>query len=422
MTGSFKQLIPRVQPDLFSALYAVFWQHTYATKAIEKTLHQHPEWEDELRMVFSETVYDLIRWWRPLWYILNQEPSSEEKDLQHLLMIYLFSKKGDLGALQKNKGPALDVVMQRIATAKKKRALRESIPDWLDSQGVAELGSRWDTVIASLNSPPRQTIRVNTMKTTSQQLLNLLKKQGITAEVLPGFPDALWIKEKTNVFTLRSFHQGFFEVQDAASQAVSLLLDPKPGMRVVDACAGEGSKTLHLAALLKNKGKIIALDTQDWRLKEVRKRASKAGAETVETRVITATKTYKRMYDTADRLLLDVPCSGLGTLQRNPDIRWRLQPDDLHRLKNLQSELLQKYSPLLRPDGQLVYSVCSIFPSEGEEQISQFLTKNPTFHLLKEQRYWPDTDKTDGFYLALLKRTASTNTRSPIPETGEVNT
>ena len=124
---------------------------------------------------------------------------------------------------------------------------------------------------------------------------------------------------------------------------VSRILDPQPGMRVVDACAGEGSKTLHLAALMKNKGKIIALDTQEWRLKELRKRATKAGVDTIETRMITSSKVYKRMDGTADRLLLDVPCSGLGTLRRNPDIKWKLSSEDLERLTILQQELLEKY-------------------------------------------------------------------------------
>jgi 16S rRNA (cytosine967-C5)-methyltransferase len=176
-------------------------------------------------------------------------------------------------------------------------------------------------------------------------------------------------------------------------------------MRVVDACAGEGGKTLHLAALIKNKGKIIALDTQEWRLRELRKRATKAGADTIETRLITSSKKYKRMQDTADRLLLDVPCSGLGTLRRNPDIKWKLTLNDLDRLKHVQHDLLERYCSLLKPLGTMVYSVCSIFPSEGEFQVQQFLKNHEDYCLLKEKRYWPDTDRTDGFYTALIQRT-----------------
>ena len=205
---------------------------------------------------------------------------------------------------------------------------------------------RWEPVLASLNKKPELVIRANSLKTTPKELLVILRKEGILAEPIDGNPDALFIKEKINVFKLPSFNAGLFEVQDAASQMVSRILDPQPGMRVVDACAGEGSKTLHLAALLKNKGKIIAMDTQEWRLRELRKRAAKAGVDTIETRLITSSKIYKRMKETADRLLLDVPCSGLGTLQRNPDIRWKLTAKDLERLRD----------PTARPSRKILYT------------------------------------------------------------------
>jgi 16S rRNA (cytosine967-C5)-methyltransferase len=295
-------------------------------------------------------------------------------------------------------------VIQRIAITKKLRALRESIPDWLDKRGEQELGLRWDAVIASLNKYPDLVIRVNTLKTTVKDLTIFLRKEGIIAKPIDWSPDTLLIIEKTNVFKLSSFKAGFFEVQDTASQLVSQILNPQSGMRVVDVCAGEGSKTLHLAALMKNKGKIIALDTQEWRLKELRKRATRAGVDTIETRLITSSKVYRRMDRTADRLLLDVPCSGLGTLRRNPDIKWKLISDDLERLIILQQELLEKYCMITKPNGRMVYSVCSILPSEAENQVIRFLKKHPDFRLLNEKRYWPEIDGTDGFYVALIER------------------
>jgi len=404
MTIPPRDILHELSPEIFKTLRVIFWEKVYATKAIQITLKLHPDWEDNKRALFSETVYDLIRWWRPLWYILDRDPVPEEKDLQKLITIYLFSKKGDLTALQKKRGLDADQVIQRIATTKNQRVLRESIPDWLDHQGEKELGSRWDAVIASLNKYPDLIIRVNTLKTTVKELTVFLRKEGIVAEPINWSPDALRIIEKTNVFRLSGFRAGLFEVQDAASQMVSRILDPQPGMRVVDACAGEGSKTLHLAALMKNKGKIIALDIQEWRLNEIRKRATKAGADTIETRMITSSKVYKRMHGTADRLLLDVPCSGLGTLRRNPDIKWKLSSDDLKRLIILQQEILEKYCMITKPNGRMAYSVCSILPSEAEEQVLRFLKKHTDFLLLNEKRYWPETDGTDGFYLALIER------------------
>jgi 16S rRNA (cytosine967-C5)-methyltransferase len=405
MITPLRQHIHEQTPDIVMTLKVIFWENKFATKAIQYALKQHPDWDEEQRAVFSETIYDLIRWWRPLWYILNKDPSADENDLQNLIMMYLFTKKGDLTVLQK-KGLDADQVMQRITTIKNTFVFRESIPDWLDAQGEKELGPRWEPLLASLNKPSELVLRVNTLKTSIKGVQVILRKDEITAEPIDWSPDALRLTEKTNVFTLRSFQNGLFEVQDAASQMVSRILDPQPGMRIVDACAGEGSKTLHCAALMKNKGKIIAMDTQEWRLKELRKRAIKAGVDTIETRLIDSSKTYKRMDGTADRLLLDVPCSGLGTLRRNPDIKWKLTREDFERLKSLQYELLERYHTILKPTGQLVYSVCSIFPSEGEEHIKRFLTDHPDFHLLSEKRYWPDTDNTDGFYIASLQKAA----------------
>ena len=393
-----------LSPEIFETIRLVFWENVYATKAIQQILKIHQEWGGHKRAVFSETVYNLIRWWRLLWYIIDKEPSSDDEELQKLITSYLFLKKGDITALQKKRGLDAAAVLQRIKTTKTSRVLRESITDWLDAQGEKELGSRWDVVIASLNKNPNLIIRVNTLKTTAKELSVVLHKEGIVAELINENPDACVIKEKTNVFRLASFNAGLFEVQDAASQMVSRILNPQPGMRVIDACAGEGSKTLHLAALMKNKGKIIALDTQEWRLKELRKRAKKAGADTIETRLIASSKIYKRLDDTADQLLLDVPCSGLGTLRRNPDIKWKLTAKDLERLKVLQQDLLERYSTLLKSQGTMVYSVCSIFPSEAEEQIQRFLKKHEKFRLIEEKRYWPDTDGTDGFYIAHIER------------------
>ena len=339
MSTTLRRTIQELTPAILGTVQGVFWQNIYATKAIEQTLKLHPDWEEHTRAIFSETIYDLIRWWRPLWYIINKEPSANREDLEKLLTIYLFTKKGDLSALQNKKGFDPSQFFQRIHTTKHSRALRESIPDWLDAQGEKELGIRWEPVLAALNTTPDLIIRVNSLKTTPKELRVILHKEGIIAEPVEGNPEALLIKEKINVFRLPSFHAGLYEVQDAASQMASLILDPHPGMRIIDACAGEGSKTLHLAALLKNKGKIIAMDTQEWRLKQLRKRAAKAGTDTIETRLITSTKVYKRIQGTADRLLLDVPCSGLGTLRRNPDIRWKVTAEDLERLKHLQQDL-----------------------------------------------------------------------------------
>jgi len=387
--------LTQIQDEITRTLRAIFWNNVFTTHAIQASLKRYPQWNEIQRAAFSNTVYGMVRWWRLLWYLAKSEPSWKEKDLQNLQAIYQ-------QYTQRKYSP---VVEQRMKNAQRTRVLRESIPDWLDDIGVRELGKQWESAIASLNTSPPPFIRVNTLKIPRDELITVLRKEGVHAEPYAQNPDALLIKEKKNLFTLPSFHEGLFEVQDAGSQMVSLFLNPKPGMRIVDACAGEGSKTLHLAALLQNKGKIIALDTHEGKLKELRRRAAKAGVDTIETRMITSSKIYKRLYDTADRVLLDVPCSGLGTLRRNPDIKWKLTPDDLKRLHHLQQTLLEEYSKILKPGGHMVYAVCSILPSEGEKQLHYFLEQHSDiFTLQQEKRYWPQTDNTDGFYMALVER------------------
>lgn len=390
--------------DISDTIVMVFGDNKYVTKAIMATLKNHRDWNDETRGFFSDTIYDIVRYWRLLWYLLNKKPSLEKSDLLDIIDAYLFYKEK---IIHKTEIEHLDYneMAKTLSYAKTIRVLRESIPDWLDKVGVNEIGKRWDLVINALNQKPEAAIRTNTLKTKRDKLINILRDEGIQSEKIDLAPDAILLKSKTNIFRLNSFKEGFFEVQNAASQMVSILLEPRPGMRVIDACAGEGSKTIHLAALMENRGKIIALDNQEWKLNELRRRATKAGADNIETRFIDSSKIFKRLEETADRLLLDVPCSGLGTLRRNPDIKWKLTQMDLERLKNIQSELLIKYCKLLKKGGQMVYSTCSVLSSEGEEQVKSFLEKQSNnFQLIKEKRYWPQSDNTDGFYIALIER------------------
>jgi 16S rRNA (cytosine967-C5)-methyltransferase len=194
---------------------------------------------------------------------------------------------------------------------------------------------------------------------------------------------------------------------------VAPLLAPEPGMRVVDACAGGGGKTLHLAALMQSKGQLIALDTLEWKLEALKKRARRAGASNIETRVIENSKVIKRLHGSADRLLLDVPCSGLGVLRRNPDSKWKLSPAQIEQLRATQQDILQRYSPIVRPGGRMVYATCSILPSENEMQVATFLASEAgkDFRLLEERRILPQDAGFDGFYIALLeRRTAPSDT------------
>ena len=177
-------------------------------------------------------------------------------------------------------------------------------------------------------------------------------------------------------------------------------------MRVIDACAGGGGKTLHLAALMKNKGRIIAMDTEAWKLDELKKRARRAGVGNIEPRVIESSKTIKRLENSADRLLLDVPCSGLGVIKRNPDAKWKLTPEFMERVKELQQHILADYSTMLKTNGLMVYSTCSLLPSENEKQVEKFLESRKDKFELLEQKWLKPSEGFDGFYMALIQRKA----------------
>ena len=228
----------------------------------------------------------------------------------------------------------------------------------------------------------------------------------IETEFHNDYPDALILTERANVFLTDAFKDGFFEVQDASSQLVAYFLDVKPGMRVVDTCAGAGGKTLHLASLMENKGQLIAMDLYESKLKQLKIRAKRNGAFNIEPRVIESTKTIKKLHEKADRVLIDAPCSGLGVLKRNPDSKWKLQPEFIENIKKIQAEVLENYSKIVKPGGKLVYATCSVLPSENQEQIKRFLTTEigKEFTFVQDKKVLAHESGFDGFYMALLER------------------
>ncbi|MBT8258288.1 MAG: RsmB/NOP family class I SAM-dependent RNA methyltransferase, partial [Bacteroidia bacterium] len=276
-----------------------------------------------------------------------------------------------------------------------------------DEIGVDELGEEtWTKEISALNKQAEVVLRVNTLKTNRDALKDTLLQEGIETIDFKEYPDAIQLKERANVFTTKAFKDGLFEVQDASSQLVAPFLDVKPGMRVVDACAGAGGKSLHLASLMKNKGQVIALDIFGNKLQNLKRRARRNGVHNVETRLIESEKTIKKLIDKADRVLIDAPCSGLGVLKRNPDAKWKLSPEFLSEVKDIQSQLLKSYSRMVKAGGKLVYATCSILPSENKEQVDKFLKSEAgkDFIFVSEKVILSSQSGYDGFYMALLER------------------
>lgn len=386
------------------ALQNIFGGDKYADSVVKNLLKSNPKWGSNDRKFLAETVYEVVRWWRKLWAVYGKEPSLKDHELLRLIGVYFLLSGRELPPWKEFEGLEQLDIESALHEVEQVRALKESIPDWLDELGVKELGERWESEIHVLNESAPVIIRVNTLKVSLRELQLTLREEGVESNALQGYPDALQLDVRQNIFRTRCFAEGWFEVQDASSQLVAYFMDVKPGMRVVDACAGGGGKTLHIASLMQNKGKIMALDVHEWKLKEMQKRAARAGISIVEPRAITSSKIVKRMEKSADRLLLDVPCSGLGVLRRNPDNKWKLKKETIDRIEIEQSGIISSYSKITKVGGKMVYATCSILPSENEGIVDKFVAENPNFKKVQEKKVLPSESGHDGFYMAAIER------------------
>lgn len=384
-----------------TALEAIFEEGQYADKVIERTLKSNPKWGARDRSFIAETTYEMVRWWRLINHL------SPSKDYWDLFGTYWLMQGNPLPEWEEFARINPDKLKGKYESIQDP-ALLESIPEWLQKLGTAELGEKWTSEIHALNEEAEVVLRVNTLKTTREKLKNQLAADGINTYIVKGYPDALILEERQNVFRHPAFKEGLFEVQDASSQLVAAALAVEPGMRVIDACAGAGGKALHLAALMENKGKILAMDVEDWKLQQAKLRARRGGVSILEPKPIDGTKTIKRLKESADRLLLDVPCSGLGVLRRNPDTKWKLSLDSIEKVRQTQQEILQSYPTMLKPGGQMVYATCSILPSENELQVQKFLESEAgkNFELIEDKKVLAQESGFDGFYIARLMKKA----------------
>jgi 16S rRNA (cytosine967-C5)-methyltransferase len=380
------------------SLEKIFNEGRYADRVIEFLFKDQKKWGARDRRFVAETTYDIVRNYR-----LLQELSGNSTDFYKLIGVYLILHDSDLPAWEEFKGIDKKSIEQKWNEAKNIRAVFQSVPDWLDELGQTELGNKWSKELAALNEQAPVVLRANTLKGNAKSLKAKLNEEGTETVLLPEYGEALVLQERKNIFTSPLFKNGYFEIQDASSQLVAKFLEPAPGMFVVDACAGAGGKTLHIAALMQNKGKLIALDVEEGKLEELKRRAQRASVTTIDAKVIISEKTIKDLEGKADRLLLDVPCSGLGVLKRNPDAKWKLSLKGIEEIKQKQKTILQNYSCILKPGGLMVYATCSILPGENQKQVEAFLETNKNYSFIKEKTIYP-SEGFDGFYMCLLKR------------------
>jgi 16S rRNA (cytosine967-C5)-methyltransferase len=371
-----------------NALKSIFLEGRYADQVVNFYLKTHKKWGARDRRFFAEAVYSLVRWWRlylnQLGYESSEEFFKKSTQLKDLFDLYLKSSPRELSQKSKAKGFAIS----------------QSYPDDLLTDFYNELGKDLaEKYLTLMNEEAAVYLRVNGLKLKkAEDLLKMLQEVEIPAEIVG--PITLKLTSRKNVFITDPFKKGFFEVQDISSQRVAQLLDAKPGEMVIDACAGAGGKTLHLASLMENKGRLLAMDVHEKKLEQLKLRSKRAGVSNLTIRLITSAKMIKRQHGMADALLLDVPCSGSGVIKRNPDTKWKWSRLNPTGLMETQREILKNYSLMVKPGGRMVYATCSVLPRENEAQVTWFLEHSKGWHL-KEQINIPP-DRGDGFYAALL--------------------
>ena len=385
----------------------IFNEGVYADKAVEKALKRDKRWGARDRKFVAETIYDIVRWQRLYAEIAEVKAPYDRDNLWRMFAVWCVLRGIKLPDWKQLGDVPERRIKGRFDELSKIRKYRESIPDWMDNMGVVELGEAlWTKEIAAQNEQAEVILRTNTLNITKEKLQKALAAEEIEAKPIHNYPDALQLIERANVFKTEAFHNGFFEVQDASSQLVAPFLEVEPGMKVVDTCAGAGGKTLHLAALMQNKGQIIAMDIYESKLKKLKLRARRNGVHNIEIKTLDSTKPIKKLYNKADRVLIDAPCSGLGVIRRNPDSKWKLQPEFIESIKQVQQDILQSYSKMVKSGGKLVYATCSILPSENQKKIDNFLTSEAgkDFTFVKDNKVLAHVSGYDGFYMALLEK------------------
>jgi len=400
-----------------------------ADKQMDRYFRSHRKLGKNDRGFVAETVYGCLRRLRLLrWLVTGQAEWGAPNDaLVAAELILQGYPEGALGnaRLSAGEGWRLHDITQRIAgldSADIPPAIRASMPDWLYERLVAQFGEQ-DALHLSqaLNQAATLDLRVNTLKSDRNTVYGLLTEDGATLEQTPYSPLGLRSRERASLFRSEAFSKGLFEVQDEGSQLIALLVEAEKREMVMDFCAGGGGKTLALGAAMQATGTLYACDVAHWRLKALKPRLARAGLSSVRSMALSSENDthLKRLAGKMDRVLVDAPCSGTGTLRRNPDIKWRKV--DLDELADLQTRILEASAQLVKPGGRLVYSTCSLLDEENGGIVRAFLAAHPDFELLDARsilarqgadvpldsemmQLYPHRHATDGFFAAAMQR------------------
>jgi 16S rRNA (cytosine967-C5)-methyltransferase len=395
-------------------LKAVFEEGKVADKEVSFLLKQHKNFGSRDRSMIAESVYDIVRWKYKYTYQLEMYNPAFSK-YKHLLLVSLLNRKysiknPELFEVSPEEINALTKVTEQTIAVKH---IEQSYPEDFYTFCLESIGEKWHELAKALNQKPSVFIRLNTLKMpllngqwSTDAFIELVKKENIEA-TNTGTENCIQILSKNNLKNSDFYKQGLFEFQDIGSQSIgNFLFDSISDtskindINILDLCAGAGGKTLHLSALLKNKGKIYATDYKASRLKNLQQRAEQAGCENIKIIDFKEVKQLKNL----DYILMDAPCSGTGTFKRQADLKYKITPEKIQEYQTIQASLLNEYKNLLQKNGKLIYATCSILPQENELQIQGFLKNNPGFKLEKFKQLLPTEYDGDGFYMACLSK------------------
>ena len=430
-------------------------QSAYPDRLIRGALQRQSGLKEEDRALLTELVYGVIRWQGLLdWHadqLIKAKPQKVTPEIRILLRLALYQ------ILYLNRIPDHAAVNESVKIAKSTQpahlvgfvnaVLREAIrregkwewplpetepetylaittshPRWFVRRCLDEFG--FDEALSlcrANNTIAPLVLRVNTLKTSAADLIARLQGEGLNAEQSPYLPDAVRLSgPRQDIGRLSVHEQGWVHVQDEASQLISLILDPLSGERILDMCAGFGGKSTHVANLMRNEGEIVAVDQSSWKLKELQQNARRQDISIIRTVAGDALEVLPEQLGSCDRVLLDAPCSGFGTLRRKPDIKWRRHPKDPYRFSQLQRKLLEHASLFVKKGGILVYATCTVFLEENEGVVEDFCRRHENWALesvadfLPEScrdmvqggfiKSWPHRHDVDGFFAARWRR------------------
>jgi len=408
-------------------LAAIVQGPTPADRQMDRHFRANPRLGARDRGAIAETVYACLRRLGLPRHLVGATGPADAWLAVHLLHEGLSARaldqlryhgEGTLAA-----GP-LTARLRAVDPAALPRAVRLDLPDWLLDAVDAQLGAaEAASLAAALQRPAPLDLRINPIRADRDTVRARLADEGHALEPTPYSPFGLRRADRAPLFQTAAFRDGLFEVQDEGSQLLGLLVEARRRETVIDYCAGAGGKALQLAAQMANTGTVYALDVAAHRLERIRPRLRRAGVDNVQPIAIEGSddSRVRRLHDKADRVLVDAPCSGTGTVRRNPDIKWR--PIDLPALTAGQHAILGAAAALVRPGGRLVYATCSLLREENEDVVEAFLAGHPGFHRVPvseilarrkvvlpgigaDLRLWPHRHGTDGFFAAVLERSA----------------